>query len=212
MEEPIFPDKARSPTDADLAKVLGRAKRHWDNLETHALDANPDAGPEWKYYMKKTGWTFLLRGKRRNVLYMRPTGKGRFTVTFVFGNRAVKAAEQSDLPADLIEAIRQSPKYPEGRAANTEVTRATDVKIADRSLHWNQLPGNPRPRVPPNQGVESPSLTLRALIGVVEADLGVAAVVGGHLGASVADGLLRAAVVAEVEWCVKTHPTLLEGT
>jgi len=134
MEEPIFPDKARLPADADLAKALGRAKRHWDSLKAHALGANPDASPEWKYYMKKTGWTFLLRGKRRNVLYMRPTGKGRFTVTFILGDKAVKAAEQSDLPPDLIEAIRKARKYPEGRGANIEVTRAADVKIAEQLL------------------------------------------------------------------------------
>ena len=73
MDEPVFPDKSHLPEDADVAKVLGRAKRHWDDLKTCALEANPDAAPEWKYYMKKTGWAFLLRGKRRNVLWRAST-------------------------------------------------------------------------------------------------------------------------------------------
>ncbi|MGD8451809.1 MAG: DUF3788 family protein [Phycisphaerae bacterium] len=134
MDEPLFPDKSHKPTDADLQAVLGAAKRHWDSLTAHALEADPAAVPEWKYYMKKTGWTFLLRGKRRNLLYMRPVAKGRFNVTFVFGDKAAKAAEESDLPEHVVEEIRQSPKYPEGRAARVEVKTAADPKIARQLL------------------------------------------------------------------------------
>ena len=101
MEQPVFPDKSRKPKDADLAEVLGRAKGHRDNLKTHALEANPDAREEWKYYMKKTGWTFRVKGKRHNLLYMQPRGKGRFTVGPMFGKMAVQAAEQSDLPEQI---------------------------------------------------------------------------------------------------------------
>ena len=134
MDEPVFPDKSHLPTDADLARVLGRTKRHWDNLKAHALEANPTATPEWKFYSKKSGWTFLLRGKRRNVLYLQPIGKRRFTAGFMFGKKAVQAAEQSDLPDHVIEMIRQAPQYPEGRAIRVEVTTAADVKITKMLL------------------------------------------------------------------------------
>ncbi|MCP4593062.1 MAG: DUF3788 family protein [bacterium] len=134
MEEPIFPDKSHMPQDSDLARVLGRSKKHWDNLRAHALDADPAAKPEWKYYSKKSGWTFLLRGKRRNVLYMRPVAKRCFAAGFMFGKRAVQAVEESDLPADVVEAIRQAPQYPEGRMVRLDVTTAADVKIAKKLL------------------------------------------------------------------------------
>jgi len=130
----MLPDKAQVPEDADLARVLGATRRHWDNLRAHAIAANPAATPEWKYYTKKSGWTFLLRGKRRNVLYMRPTGKGRFLVSFAFGKKAVEVAEQSDLPEHVVEEIRQAPQYPEGRQVLVEVTSAADVKIAKKLL------------------------------------------------------------------------------
>ncbi|MBU0639622.1 MAG: DUF3788 domain-containing protein [Planctomycetes bacterium] len=134
MTEPVFPDKTHMPDDTDVARVLGRTMRHWDNLKAHALELNPAATEEWKYYMKKTGWTFLLRGQRRNVLFMRPTGKRRFTVSFVFGGKAVQAAEQSDLPTAVVEALRQAPQYPEGRGVSVEVSTAADVKIAKQLL------------------------------------------------------------------------------
>ncbi len=130
----MFPDKSHVPQDVDLARILGRTKHHWDNLRAHALDADPAATPEWKFYSQKSGWTFLLRGKRRNVLYMRPSASHSFTVTIMFGKKAAQAAEQSDLPDHVVEMIRLAPQYPEGRAVRIEVTKATDVKIAKRLL------------------------------------------------------------------------------
>ena len=134
MESPVFPDKKHKPTDADLAAVLGRAQRHWDTLKTQAFAAAPEAVPEWKYYMRRIGWTFILRGKRRNVLYMRPTAPGRFNVTFIFGDKAVQTAEESDLPHETIEALRNAPKYSEGRGINITVTSTAHVKIATKLL------------------------------------------------------------------------------
>lgn len=133
MEEPVFLDKSHMPEDADLAKVLGRAKRHWDSLQAHALDADPAASPRWTYESKKSGWTFAVRGKRRNLLYLKPFER-RFTVGFAFGEKAVQVAEQSDLPDHVVEMIRQAPQYPEGRGVRLEVATAADVKIAKRLL------------------------------------------------------------------------------
>ena len=133
MEEPVFLDKSHVPEDADLAKVLGRAKRHWDNLRAHALDADSAASPEWTYESKKSGWTFAVRGRRRNLLYLKPYDKS-FTLGFAYSEQAVQAAEQSDLPDHVVEIIRQAPKYPEGRAVRVKVTSAADVKIAKKLL------------------------------------------------------------------------------
>ena len=81
-DEPQFPDKSHAPDDADLASALGRSKRHWDSFAAHAMEANPDAKPEWSFYSPKAGWFFLLRGKRRNVVYMTPHAK-HFKAGFV---------------------------------------------------------------------------------------------------------------------------------
>jgi len=134
MEGPVFPDKSQPPREDELAAVLGRAKRLWDDFAAHAQTAVPAAVPEWKFYTKKSGWTFLLRGTRRNVLYMRPVGRATFAVSFAFGEKAVSAAEQSHLPKQVVDAIRNSPKYPEGRLARVTVTTAADVKIAKQLL------------------------------------------------------------------------------
>lgn len=132
-EERVFLDRSHQPTDDDLAGALGRVKTHWDNLTTYAMKENPDAKPEWKCYTKKSGWTYVLRGKRRNVFYLTPLNKC-FWVGFLFAEKTVDAAEQSDLPEPVLEMIRQAPKYPEGRGIRLTVSKAADVKTAKKLL------------------------------------------------------------------------------
>ncbi len=133
MDEPIFADKAHMPTDADLAVTLGRTKRHWDALVAHIHETYPSAAAGWKFYPGKSGWTFVVREKKRNLVYMKPMAKA-FTAALALGDKAVAALADTDLPADLVESIRQSPKYPEGRPARTAVSKATDLTIVTRLL------------------------------------------------------------------------------
>ncbi len=133
MDEPVFADKSHEPDDADLARVLGRAKRHWDDFRDHALAADPAATLKWMYTSKKYGWGLTVKGKLRNLVYLTPLER-RFVVGFAFREPAVAAAEQSDLPAEVIEMIRTGQKYPEGCAVRLEVSKAADTKIAKKLL------------------------------------------------------------------------------
>jgi hypothetical protein len=133
MEEPLFADKSKAPSEASLSKALGRAKRHWDAVRTHALAAMPGVAEEWKCYAGLSGWTLILRNKRRNLAYLRPLAK-HFGVSFAFGGAAVAAAEQSDLPAAVIEMIRTAPQYPEGRAVRVDVKTAADAQVVQKLL------------------------------------------------------------------------------
>jgi hypothetical protein len=133
MDEPLFSDKSHRPTDADLAKALGPAKRHWDGFVAHIHDVNADGTAEWKHYPGKSGWTFVVRDQCRNLAYIKPAAK-RFTVSFAFSDQAVSAAEHSDLPTKVVQPIRESPKYPEGRAVRIAVTSAASAAVARKLL------------------------------------------------------------------------------
>jgi hypothetical protein len=131
MNEIAFADKKCQPKNAELTEVLGRSKKQWDAVVAYAQKAAPDAKAEWKHYGKASGWVLVLRGKKRNVLYMRPLAK-RFRISFSLNDQAVGAAQESDLPADLVQAILDSPKYPEGRAARLLVQTARDATVAKK--------------------------------------------------------------------------------
>jgi hypothetical protein len=120
-------DKSKRPGDAELAASLGPAKKHWDEFLERIRTEHPSAIAEWKHY--STGWRLVVKGQRRNLAYLNPSQE-RFTVAFAFSDEAVKAAEESDLPAAIVKPMRESKKFPEGRAVRIDVASARDAAHA----------------------------------------------------------------------------------
>ncbi len=123
----IFDDKSKQPTDDDLNEALGDTFAQWNSLQKQIASLYT-ASPEWGFATKNTGWGLRLRAEKgkRVVLYMTPC-KGYFLASFALGEKAVKAAHESDIPASVLEIIDNSKKYVEGRAVRLEVRSADDV-------------------------------------------------------------------------------------
>ena len=77
--------------------------------------------------------------KKRNLFFLGPCDK-YFRNAFVFGDKAVRAIERSDLPTTLIEEVKNARKYMEGRGLRIEVKKKeqighiiklTDIKVND---------------------------------------------------------------------------------
>jgi hypothetical protein len=78
-------------------------------------------------YSERWGWSLQLKKKKRTILYMTPCKK-HFLVGFVLGEKAVKAAHESELPEALLALIDSAPKYPEGRGVRIEVRTKKDLE------------------------------------------------------------------------------------
>ncbi len=128
-----FVDKTHQPTDEDLAEVIGRPKTHWDTLKVFVIDEYGPVTPEWKFYTKKSGWTFVLRGKKFNLLYLSPSEKF-FRAGFMYSEKATAAAQQSTLPADIKKMVKDAKKYPEGRAIRIDVTNKKQVELIKKLI------------------------------------------------------------------------------
>jgi hypothetical protein len=53
---------------------------------------------------------------------------GFLAMAFVFGYKAVAVVEKSDLPADMIEELKNAKKYAEGRGLRLEIKNRAMVK------------------------------------------------------------------------------------
>lgn len=127
MSEPIFLDKSKSPDEKDLKQVLGPAAILWVNLKDYIKNEFGDTMEEWKFYMKKVGWQLKTLLKKRNLFFFTPY-KDFFRMTFVFGDKAVTAVEQSDLPESIKETLRNAKKYMEGRGISIDVKNQADAE------------------------------------------------------------------------------------
>ncbi|MFC2088657.1 DUF3788 domain-containing protein [Calditrichota bacterium] len=133
MLEPVFIDKSKLPTQNELTNVLGKTSILWEEIQNYIKNNIGDTNPEWKFYMKKVGWQLKTLLKKRNLFFFTPY-KDFFRMTFVFGDKAVAAVEQSDLPEDIKETLRSARKYMEGRGLSIEVKNRDDLENVKKML------------------------------------------------------------------------------
>jgi hypothetical protein len=126
-----FNDKSRPPQDDELAVTLGNTFVLWNELKRLIASRFTPLSTEWGFASKKTGWGLRLKGEKRTILYMTPC-EGYFLASFALGEKAVKAAHESDLPASVLEVIDSAKKYAEGRGARLEVRNAEDVHNVEK--------------------------------------------------------------------------------
>jgi hypothetical protein len=127
----VFSDKSRLPQDNDLAATLGSTFDFWNELKRLIASKFAPLSVEWGYASKKTGWGLRLKREKRTILYMTPR-EGYFMVSFALGEKAVKAAHESDLPISVLKVIGGAKKYAEGRGVRLEVRSAEDVRNVEK--------------------------------------------------------------------------------
>ena len=126
-----FVGKAHKPTDDELVAVLGARKALWDQLVGGLAREHGVEVQEWNSYSPKAGWSLRLKYKDRNIVYLSPS-KGCFMASFALGDKAVKAARQSGLPAPVIKIIDEAKRYAEGTAVRLDVKGAKGVAIVKK--------------------------------------------------------------------------------
>ena len=127
----VFGDKSRPPRNDDLAATLGSTFVFWNELKRLVASRFSPPSIEWGSASKKTGWGLRLKREKRTILYMTPC-RGYFMASFALGEKAVKAAHESDLPVSVLEVIDNAKKYAEGRGVRLEVRSAEDVRNVEK--------------------------------------------------------------------------------
>jgi hypothetical protein len=134
----VLEDKAVEPEDGQLMAVLGDTFPLWKEIIHYIEEQYGDSEAVWKYTGPKWGWNLRVVRKKRTILYFTPQ-QNFFINGFVFGSKAILAAEAGDLPSSIIETIHKAPRYAEGTGFRVEVRSKTvvghikqliDIKIA----------------------------------------------------------------------------------
>ncbi|MFH1198167.1 MAG: DUF3788 domain-containing protein [bacterium] len=120
MEELVFNQKEKEPTENDLIKVMGKSYPFRKELISFIEENFGSLVLEWKYYGQKNGWAQKYLLKKRNLFFSIPH-KDSFRVGFIFGDKAVEAIEQSGLPTEIIDEIKNAKKYAEGRGIRLDI-------------------------------------------------------------------------------------------
>ena len=119
-------DKSREPTAAAVAETLVGTADLWNELREQVASQFDPLAEDWVFSGKKWGWSLRLKHNKRAVLYLTPKD-GSFAVGFALGEKAVAAAQVSQLRQQTLDIIDTSQRFAEGRGVRLEVRDAADA-------------------------------------------------------------------------------------
>jgi len=121
----VFDDRKATPTNRAVEQALGRSAAAWSRLKG-GLTSESALEEEWAFAGAKFGWSLRLKRGKRVIVYMTPCA-GHFLASFVLGEKACAAASEAGLPASILAAIADAPKYAEGRGFRIPVRALKEV-------------------------------------------------------------------------------------
>ena len=126
MRPNAFINHPNQPAERLLAAALGPAKAVWDQLLAELEKEHGVNIREWRCYSPKWGWSLRAKRKARTIVWLSPS-EGCFTVLFILGDKAMKAARQVRFPQRIVKVMNEAPKYPEGTGVRLEVKSSRDI-------------------------------------------------------------------------------------
>jgi Protein of unknown function (DUF3788) len=121
-----FVGQKGKPSEEQLSSALGTSAGVWKQLvEELARDYGVDL-QEWSSFSAKYGWSLKLNCKKRTIVRLAPC-EGSFLVLFILGARAIKAAQQANLPKSIAKALRDAPRHAEGTGIRISVKGIRDL-------------------------------------------------------------------------------------
>lgn len=139
MDTSIFMDLTKTPQTKNLEIPLGETFPFWKIIRDFVFMKYPTAIEEWHVSVKKYGWGFRIKDKKRAIIYLSPR-MGFFKVTMVFGQNATDEILNSDISSEIKEELIKSKVYMEGRVIRLEVhnqsllmdvKKLVEIKIAN---------------------------------------------------------------------------------
>jgi len=128
-----FMDNEQEPSQQAISNALKNSAPTLQQLDAYLDEKIEKISREWKYYNKKSGWVRKTYRGKRNLFFL-IIQEGFFSVTFVFGDRAVNAIKKSDLPQEIIQKIVDARQYAEGRGISLDIRSMNELQTIYKLL------------------------------------------------------------------------------
>jgi hypothetical protein len=126
MDKSIFTDKTTMPTNSDLTIALSDTFVLWHTLVDYVHSKYPEAMDEWSYSGDKYGWSFRIKDKKRNIIYLLPRDR-YFKVAFVFGQKSSEAVMDSGIAKEIKTELGSAKVYAEGRGIRIDINNTNII-------------------------------------------------------------------------------------
>lgn len=127
MDTPILNDKTQVPDEKILSDLLGDTYKYWQIIRKYLNDNYENIEEVWKFYYEKSGWLLQVFQKKRTILWFK-VFDGYFSNSFWFGDKAVTIIEESELPDDIKNRLKNSKKYKIGRSVTVFIKDIEEIE------------------------------------------------------------------------------------
>ena len=120
MDTSCFTDLSNMPDNNDLKVALAEMYQHWMEIRKFVFEKYPAAIEEWHVAVKKFGWNYRIKDRKRAIVYLSPQN-GYFTATFVFGQKATDQIIAGQISEEIKKELLNSKVYMEGRVLRIDL-------------------------------------------------------------------------------------------
>ena len=113
METSYFTNLNVKLETSGLKEPLGTLFSTWIEIRDFVFEKYPKAVEVWFVSVKKYGWSFRIKDKKRAIIYLSPQ-KGHFRLTMVFGQKATDRILGSGISESVKTELLNSKVYMEG--------------------------------------------------------------------------------------------------
>jgi len=133
MTENVFIEKEVVPNQDLIEEKLLSSSEYLETIRKYIIHSIGDTKEEWKHYGKKIGWLLKKFYKKRNLFFI-TICDGYFNITFVFGQKAFDAVQDSKISSELKIELAGARKYAEGRGLKIKVESANYLKDIEKLI------------------------------------------------------------------------------
>lgn len=127
MATSVFDIKEIVPEEDDLEKVLKDSIDLWNQLMNYLEEEYGPITSEWKFYSKKSGWSYRVSNKKRNLIFLIPNDE-YFIATINMSLKVVQILLDIDLPEEIKNTIKTTKNYKEGKSVLINIKNEKDLK------------------------------------------------------------------------------------
>lgn len=133
MNQGIFLDHSRHPTDQEIRAALGSVYPLWERLN-HFMESDVQVEGKFSFWgQRKSGWNLRYRRKGKALVAFYPQ-KGQIIAQIVLGKAQAEKALDLKLGEKVSQLLREAPQLRDGKWISIPVLSVEDAEDLEQLL------------------------------------------------------------------------------
>ncbi len=128
MDEIIFTDKNKMPTEEMIFLQIGKRKIYWESFFKYIHTNHPEFSEQWNYYNDGKRWLMKITRKSKTVFWLSVI-KNSFQITFYFGDKAEPAIMESTISDTIKREFKEGKRFGKIRGITLMMNNKQNVEF-----------------------------------------------------------------------------------